>query len=92
MKVASLALLTTVGVLSQATPAPKPAVPFDPIAASSQGPLMSQGAADQRCPPDFWLCADSNPLSARSDVLVFQTPPLPSDIDGSPDCEALGRV
>jgi hypothetical protein len=33
MKVASLALLTTVGVLSQATPAPKPAVPLDPIAA-----------------------------------------------------------
>jgi uncharacterized iron-regulated protein len=33
MKVASLALLTTVGVLSQATPTPKPAVPLDPIAA-----------------------------------------------------------
>jgi putative CocE/NonD family hydrolase len=48
---------------------------------SSQGTLMSQGAADQRCRPDFWLCSDSNPLSARSDVLVFQTPPLPSDIE-----------
>jgi hypothetical protein len=33
MKVASLALLTTVGVLSQAAPAPRPAVPLDPIAA-----------------------------------------------------------
>jgi hypothetical protein len=33
MKVASLALLTTVGVLSQATPPPTPALPLNPIAA-----------------------------------------------------------
>ena len=38
--------------------------------------LMFQGAADQRCRPDFWLCSDTKPLSARNDVLVFQTPPL----------------
>ena len=37
---------------------------------------MFQGAADQRCRPDFWLCSDSMPLSSRNDVLVFQTPPL----------------
>jgi len=43
---------------------------------SSQGTLMFQGAADQRCRPDFWLCSDSKPLSARNDILVFQTPPL----------------
>src|SRR5262249_9153072 len=42
---------------------------------SSQGFLMAQGAMDQRCRPDFWLCSDSKPLSTRSDVLVFQTPP-----------------
>jgi putative CocE/NonD family hydrolase len=48
---------------------------------SSQGTLMFQGAADQRCRPDFWLCADSKPLSARNDVLVFQTPPLSGDIE-----------
>ena len=48
---------------------------------SSQGALMFQGAADQRCRPDFWLCSDSKPLSARNDVLVFQTPPLESDIE-----------
>ena len=48
---------------------------------SSQGTLMFQGAADQRCRPDFWLCADSKPLSARNDVLVFQTPPLPRDVE-----------
>ena len=42
---------------------------------------MFQGAADQRCRLDFWLCSDKNPLSARNDVLVFQTPPLTSDIE-----------
>lgn len=48
---------------------------------SSQGTLMFQGAADQRCRLDFWLCSDSKPLSARNDVLVFQTPPLTSDLE-----------
>ena len=48
---------------------------------SSQGTLMFQGAADQRCRPDFWLCSDSKPLSARNDVLVFQTPPLEAPIE-----------
>jgi len=48
---------------------------------SSQGTLMFQGAADQRCRLDFWLCSDAKPLSARSDVLVFLTPPLASDIE-----------
>jgi putative CocE/NonD family hydrolase len=48
---------------------------------SSQGTLMFQGAADQRCRPDFWLCSDSRPLSARNDVLVFETPPLQSDME-----------
>jgi hypothetical protein len=48
---------------------------------SSQGTLMFQGAADQRCRPEFWLCSDSKPLSARNDILLFQTPPLASDIE-----------
>ncbi|BDC48645.1 antibiotic hydrolase [Bryobacterales bacterium F-183] len=49
---------------------------------SSQGDLMFQGAADQKCRADFWLCkGDTRPLSARSDVLVFQTPPLASDVE-----------
>ena len=39
MKVASLALLTTVGVLSQATLAPRPAVPLDPISTPIQTDL-----------------------------------------------------
>jgi putative CocE/NonD family hydrolase len=42
---------------------------------------MLQGAVDQRCRPDFWLCSDSKPLSARNDVLVFQTPPLAKDME-----------
>jgi predicted acyl esterase len=48
---------------------------------SSQGTLMFQGAADQRCRTDFWLCSDSLPLSARNDVLVFQTPPLENVVE-----------
>jgi putative CocE/NonD family hydrolase len=48
---------------------------------SSQGTLMFQGAADQRCRPDFWLCSDSKPLSARNDVLVYQTPPLTRNVE-----------
>src|SRR5690242_13923705 len=48
---------------------------------SSQGTLMFQGAADQRCRPDFWLCADSRPLSSRNDILVFQTGPLEEAVE-----------
>jgi uncharacterized protein len=48
---------------------------------SSQGAIMFQGAADQRCTPDFWLCSGSRPLSARNDVLVFQTSPLADNIE-----------
>ena len=48
---------------------------------SSQGTLMFQGAADQRCRPGFWLCTDDKPLSARNDVLVFQTPPLSANLE-----------
>jgi putative CocE/NonD family hydrolase len=48
---------------------------------SSQGKLMFQGAADQRGRPGFWLTHDTRPLSARSDILVYQTPPLADDIE-----------
>jgi uncharacterized protein len=53
---------------------------------SSQGALASNGAADQRCRPELWTCTDSLPLSARNDVLVFQTAPL------SEDLEVTGRL
>jgi hypothetical protein len=48
---------------------------------SSQGTLMFQGAANQRCTIEFWLCTDTLPLSARKDVLVFQTAPLETDVE-----------
>jgi putative CocE/NonD family hydrolase len=48
---------------------------------SSEGALMFQGAADQRCRKDFWMCEDERPLSARNDVLVFRTPPLERDTE-----------
>lgn len=60
---------------------PKNPVPTLGGNVSSQGTLMFQGAADQRCRPDFWLCSDSKPLSARPDVLVFQTTPLTADME-----------
>jgi uncharacterized protein len=48
---------------------------------SSNGVLMFQGAADQRCRRAFWMCEDERPLSARNDVLVFETPPLDHSIE-----------
>src|SRR5215472_15449377 len=48
---------------------------------SSNGELMFAGAADQRCRVDFWACEDARPLSARNDVLVFQTAPLDHDVE-----------
>ena len=43
--------------------------------------LMEQGAYDQRCRADTWTCADTRPLSARNDVLVYQTAPLEQDVE-----------
>lgn len=60
---------------------PKKPVPTLGGNLSSQGVLASQGAADQRCRTDIPLCADTNPLSARDDVLVFQTPPLAENME-----------
>ena len=42
---------------------------------------MARGAQDQRCRVDEWLCKDTLPLSARPDVLVFQTEPLEADME-----------
>lgn len=60
---------------------PKHPVPTLGGNVSSEGTLMFQGAADQRCRPDFWLCTDGKPLSTRNDVLVFQTPALERDVE-----------
>lgn len=48
---------------------------------SSEGVLMPRGAQDQRCYPEHWLCKNTLPLSARQDVVVFQTPPLQDDVE-----------
>lgn len=42
---------------------------------------MEQGAYDQRCVTALWTCDDTRPLSARNDVLVFETPPLEQDLE-----------
>jgi len=48
---------------------------------SSQGNLATQGVADQRCRSTLPFCTDTNPLSARNDVIVFQTAPLEQDTE-----------
>jgi putative CocE/NonD family hydrolase len=53
---------------------------------SSQGKLMFQGAVDQRGQKGFWLTPDTQPLSARNDILVFRTAPL------STAMEVTGRL
>jgi putative CocE/NonD family hydrolase len=52
-----------------------------PTPHGSEFRLMFRGAADQRCRPDFWLCADALPLASRNDVLVYRTPPLEADTE-----------
>lgn len=61
---------------------PKHPVPTLGGNTSSSGVLMVNGALDQRCRADFWACeGDSRPLSARNDVLVFQTSPLAAEVE-----------
>ena len=43
--------------------------------------FMPAGGYDQRGAPLFFGCKDTLPLAARSDVLVFQTPPLTEDVE-----------
>ena len=79
------------GALSTQTPADAPPTRYDfdprrPVPTiggnvSSEGVLMLRGAQDQRCTAENWLCSDTLPLSARPDVVVFQTPPLERDIE-----------
>ena len=79
------------GALTPAKPASGKPISFqfdprDPVPTlggnvSSQGKLMFQGAADQRGRTGFWLTPDTRPLSARNDVLVFQSAPLEADLE-----------
>jgi putative CocE/NonD family hydrolase len=43
--------------------------------------LMEQGPYDQRCRAELWNCDDTRPLSARKDVLVFETELLKEDVE-----------
>ena len=60
--------------------------PRDPVPTlgggiSAAGEIMPAGAYDQWGGRRFYGCTDTLPLSARSDVLVFQTPELEADIE-----------
>lgn len=60
--------------------------PSDPVPTlggniSSGDGIMQQGAWDQRGGEKFWNWPQPIPLSARSDVLVFQTEPLKEDVE-----------
>ncbi len=60
--------------------------PRDPVPTIGGGlsaapQLLPAGAYDQRGDARFYGCRDALPLSARSDVLVFQTPPLADDLE-----------
>jgi uncharacterized protein len=61
---------------------PKHPVPTLGGNTSSSGILMTNGALDQRCRSDYWACeGDTRALSARNDLLVFQTAPLDQDLE-----------
>jgi uncharacterized protein len=48
---------------------------------SSNPPLMTNGGYDQRSRDDTHAATNRLPLSERPDVLVFQTEPLPNDME-----------
>lgn len=60
---------------------PSNPVPTIGGAIDSGGQLVPSGPRDQRCTEKVFGCRDSLPLSARKDVLVFQTPPLQEELD-----------
>jgi putative CocE/NonD family hydrolase len=60
---------------------PKNPVPTIGGNISSGDGIMLQGAWDQRGGPHVWNWQQPLPLSARNDVLVFQTAPLEHDIE-----------
>lgn len=79
------------GALSPALPAGAefttydfdPRVPVPTIGGniSSGDGILLQGGWDQKCGPHVWNCKDELPLSARRDVLVYQTAPLAADLE-----------
>ncbi len=66
--------------------------PADPVPTiggniSSQNDIMLQGAWDQKGGPHVWNWLKPIPLSARNDVLVFQTEPLAADLEVTGEIE-----
>jgi len=66
--------------------------PRDPVPTiggciSSGNDIMLQGAWDQRGGPHVWNLREPIPLSARNDVLVFQTEPLEQDVEVTGELE-----
>jgi uncharacterized protein len=66
--------------------------PRDPVPSiggnvSSAEGILLQGAWDQRGGPHIWNSTATIPLSARRDVLVFQTEPLATDIEVTGEIE-----
>ena len=66
---------------------PKDPVPTIGGNISSADGIMLQGAWDQRGGPHVWNGQTPIPLSARKDVLVFQTEPLDSDVEVTGEIE-----
>jgi putative CocE/NonD family hydrolase len=54
---------------------------------SSGDGILQQGAWDQRGGPQFWNWTKPIPLSARNDVVVFQTEPLTEDVEVTGEIE-----
>lgn len=54
---------------------------------SSGNDILLQGAWDQRGGPHVWNWQQPLPLSARNDILVFQTAPLAADIEVTGELE-----
>ncbi|MBK5257385.1 MAG: CocE/NonD family hydrolase [Vicinamibacteria bacterium] len=62
--------------------------PIDPVPTVGGGvqngmfPRLIQGGAyDQRGRDELWVCADTEPLASRADILVFETEPLNDDLE-----------
>ncbi len=65
-------------ISSENAPRSKKSYPMRP---NDTGNLMERGGWDQRCRLSLWNCDNELPLSARNDVLVFETEPLPEDME-----------
>ena len=66
-----------------------PALPVPTIGGniSSGDGIMLQGAWDQRGGPHVWNWQQPLPLSARNDIVVFQTEPLATDVEVTGELE-----